>query len=245
MSNTPEPSILQKRPAPDSPSPQPLPLQENVTSLEDLTFDHQSNPPSPSKKLIVADPSQTPIPVDQKPDPSANSNLRVCLQGISEFLKDFEIYKELNKKFDPPLKMVSIMKEPRKSFAFVRFESLDDVERLSACPDLVIKNRNVKIKEAKLTSKDLRREKPISVIVGKITERGNQNQTFAAQKLANPIPKPESIEATVAIVRSKISAYADLPYDEQMAKKEESLKLIMKNVKDIGRKNCRHGDYVC
>jgi hypothetical protein len=49
----------------------------------------------------------------------------------------------------------------------------------------------------------------------------------------------------VAIVRSKISAYADLPYDEQMAKKEESLKLIMKNVKDIGRKNCRHGDYVC
>lgn len=49
----------------------------------------------------------------------------------------------------------------------------------------------------------------------------------------------------MAIVRSKISAYADLPYDEQMEKKEESLKLIMKNVKDIGRKNCRHGDYVC
>lgn len=187
MSNTPEPSSLQKRPAPGSPlpsphSPQPLPLQENVTSLENLAFDNESNSQLPTKKLIVADPSQTPIPLDKRPDPSASSNLRVCLQGISEYLKDFEIYKELNKKFEPPLKMVSIMKEPRKSFAFVRFESLDDVERLTACEGLQIKNRNVKIKEAKLTSKDLRREKPISVIVGKITERGNQNQTFAAQK---------------------------------------------------------------
>jgi len=78
--------------------------------------------------------------------------------------------------------MVSILKEPRKCFAFVQFETMEDVDRIYKETDFIIKNRPVKVKEAKLSFKQLRQFKPVARIESKINERLTENTGFAEKR---------------------------------------------------------------
>ena len=164
-------------------------MQQNSESdtLQKRSF-HEVDPQDQERNSQEDHPEKKFINNDQVKVETSNTNndessLRICIQGISDFLKDYEIYKELNKKFDPPLKMVSIMKEPRKPFCFIQFETVQDIERINAVADLKIKNRTVRIKSCKASGKQMRSFKPINIIESKINERETANTGFATKSL--------------------------------------------------------------
>lgn len=172
---------------------------------------------------------------------TSDDDLRVCVQGINEFMKDFEIYKELNKIFaDAPLEIAAVQKEPKRTFAFIRFKTLADTERFKSFPDLKIKNRLVKVRPGHLSAKQIKKEKEASRLENKINE---VQESYKEQFKMKEVPKIESQSDVVALVSQKVSPFAECSYETQIAKKKENIIDLLKKIKEIGRKNCQSGFY--
>ena len=55
--------------------------------------------------------------------------------------------------------------------------------------------------------------------------------------------KPESIEETVSAVKMKVSPFAETPYETQLQNKKDYILDLLKNIKEIGRKNCNNSKF--
>jgi len=163
----------------------------------------------------------------------ADQELYLCLQGVREFSKDFEILKDLEKIFpSDDLGLQSIIKEPGRSFFFLRFKDTTAKAKFKAKGTITLRNRQLKLKDAAVSFKSLKREKAIDDLKKfsqKRAEAGKMQLAAAESEQAEPLDK----DSVVRAIKDRICGYGDKPYHEQVELKKQKLADYLKEIKRI------------
>lgn len=181
-------------------------------------------------------------PVDKEAK-SPGPDLWICVQGIREFTKDFEIVRDLEKLFESePTGIVSIIKELKRPFFFLEFSDEVQKNKFAAKGSITIRNRELRIRNANVSKNALKKRRTLADLKGFVQKRSEN-----AEKQMGDTNKEfiESLtpEAILAIFKERICAYSDVPYSEQIQKKTAKLVDHLVEIKKLSREKSIPSDY--
>lgn len=174
---------------------------------------------------------------------SRPDDLRICLQGVREFMKDFEIVKDLDKLFSAEdLGIVSIIKEPKRSFFFLRFKDLESKNKFFSKGSISLRNRTLKMKTASVSKGSIKKERTMEDIRKFINKRAEEGKNKVAnQEFANTAAN-HTKESILAALKDRICSYGSKTYDEQLSLKKEKLKSYLQEIKTISKERLREDE---
>ena len=170
----------------------------------------------------------------EKQNTGQDDDLRICFQGVREFMKVFEIVKDLDKLFpNDELGIVAILKEPKRSFFFLRFKDVESKNKFFTKGIISIRNRVIKMKNASLSKGSAKKERllvDIRKFINKRTEEGKSKVANQDNIHDEVIHTKESIEG---ILKERVCAYGCKPYQEQLELKQKKLEDYLKEIKTL------------
>ncbi len=208
------------QPVPANPKPQ---TPEATFASEDS--DSESDGPKDSSLAKRAD--------DRRHASGNEDDLRICIQGVREFTKDFEIVKDLDKIFaSEDLGVVAILKEPNRSFFFLKFCDKAARDKFFSKGKFSLRNRDLKMKFASVSKAALKKERSLKDIRAFIDRR---SEVGKAKLSGHDAVFDEAFtKATITdAIKQRICAFGGKPYPEQIALKREKLEGYLKEIKTL------------
>jgi tRNA (uracil-5-)-methyltransferase len=159
------------------------------------------------------------------------------VQGAHEFAKDFEILKDLQKEFPgEDLGIEAIIKENKRAFFFLKFTDSLAKEKFLKKGAFKLRNRNMKIREAKISRDTLKKERTIEELKSFAQKRQENTRKEIEEAKAEDLNRPPMTkEELTQSLRQRICVFGDLPYAEQIQKKREILEGYLKEIKTIAK----------
>lgn len=171
---------------------------------------------------------------DEKKDNSADEDLRICFQGVREFMKDFEIIKDLDKLFpSEDLGIAAILKEPKRSFFFLRFKDQESKKKFFSKGTITIRNRAIKMKNASISRASAKKERTLDDIRKFINKRTEDGKSKVANQENSNEEVKHTKETIEAILKDRICGYGSKAYHEQLHLKKEKLSEYLKEIKSL------------
>lgn len=177
--------------------------------------------------------------LNKRPPKETTSDLRICLLGVREFTKDYEIIKDLDKIFpDEDLGVAAIIKEPKKSFFFLKFVDLEHKDKFAAKGSFMLRNREVKMREAHVARGALKKERTIEHIRKFIENRqdGERQKMVAQGEEFKQVFTKETVEEAL---KDRICPYATKPYSEQTELKQAKLQGYLHEIKHLAKQKVK------
>ena len=163
-----------------------------------------------------------------------SADLRLCVQGVREFTKDYEIIKDLEKMFNgEDLGIVSIIKEPKRSYFFLKFSDKVLKEKFIAKGSINLRNRQLKFKDAKVSRGSLRKERKIQDLKDFVSHKADSDRTKISNILTSGVGVVKK-EEVLSLLKERICSYKGIQYQEQVKMKREKLQDQLKEIKKIG-----------
>lgn len=161
----------------------------------------------------------------------------MCVQGAHEFAKDFEILKDLQKEFaGEDLGIEAIIKENKRAFFFLRFTDTLAKDKFIKKGAFKLRNRNMKIREAKISRETLKKERTIEELKNFAHKRQETTKKEIEEAKAEDANRePMSREEMTQALRQRICPFGDLAYPDQIQKKREILEGYLKEIKSIAK----------
>lgn len=170
-------------------------------------------------------------------------DLRICIQGVREFTKDFEIVKDLDKMFgDQDLGIEAIIKEPNRSFFFLKFRDQLSKDKFFSKGGFSLRNRELKVKNAQVSRSSLKKErtlKDIRQFVEKRSEVAKSKIAGQDQELDQTQHTKESISEAI---KQRICGYGEKPYEEQIELKKKKLVDYLVEIKKLAKERVKSED---
>jgi tRNA (uracil-5-)-methyltransferase len=145
--------------------------------------------------------------------------------------------KDLQKEFSgEDLGIEAIIKENKRAFFFLKFTDSLAKEKFMKKGAFKLRNRNMKIREAKISRDTLKKERTVEELKLFAQKKQENTRKEIEEAKADDLNRPPMTkEELTQSLRQRICVLGDLPYGEQIEKKREILEGYLKEIKTIAR----------